>query len=131
MGNNNSILVLATVFIPVIGAFFLPLLGRISAKARNISALLLAVIPMCVSAKVLQLAIKEPLVFNIVFPYGFDFTLRADGLAAFMALVSTSISAIILLYSFGYIRKYPNQNEYYFMVVLFLGSMMGLIFHPI
>ncbi|HNX91303.1 MAG TPA: NADH-quinone oxidoreductase subunit L, partial [Candidatus Omnitrophota bacterium] len=114
--------------IPVIGAFFLPLLGRISAKARNISALLLAVIPMCVSAKVLQLAIKEPLVFNIVFPYGFDFTLRADGLAAFMALVSTSISAIILLYSFGYIRKYPNQNEYYFMVVLFLGSMMGLIF---
>ncbi len=32
------------------------------------------------------------------------------------------------LYSFGYIRHYQNRNEYYLMVVLFLGSMMGLVF---
>jgi NADH:ubiquinone oxidoreductase subunit 5 (subunit L)/multisubunit Na+/H+ antiporter MnhA subunit len=45
-----------------------------------------------------------------------------------MAAVSSSIGAIIVLYSFGYISHYKNQNEYYFMVVLFLGSMMGLVF---
>ena len=54
--------------------------------------------------------------------------LLADGLAVFMALVSSLISAIIVLYSMGYISHYDYQNEYYLMVVLFLGAMMGLVF---
>jgi len=45
-----------------------------------------------------------------------------------MAVVSSLISTIIVLYSFGYISHYENQNEYYSMVVLFLGAMMGLVF---
>jgi len=54
--------------------------------------------------------------------------LHADMLAIFMAIASSLVGAIIVLYSFGYISHYENRNEYYFMVVLFLGSMMGLIF---
>ena len=38
------------------------------------------------------------------------------------------VGAIIVAFSFGYISHYENRNEYYFMVVLFLGSMMGLVF---
>jgi NADH:ubiquinone oxidoreductase subunit 5 (subunit L)/multisubunit Na+/H+ antiporter MnhA subunit len=45
-----------------------------------------------------------------------------------MALVSSFIGAIIVLFSFSYISHYENQNEYYLMVVLFLGAMMGLVF---
>jgi proton-translocating NADH-quinone oxidoreductase chain N len=45
-----------------------------------------------------------------------------------MAITSSMISSIIILYSFGYISHYENQNEYYSMVVLFCGAMMGLIF---
>jgi len=45
-----------------------------------------------------------------------------------MALVSASISAIIIFYSFSYISHYENQTEYYLMVVLFFGAMMGLVF---
>jgi NADH:ubiquinone oxidoreductase subunit 5 (subunit L)/multisubunit Na+/H+ antiporter MnhA subunit len=45
-----------------------------------------------------------------------------------MALVSASVSVVIVFYSFGYIRHYENRNEYYTMVVLFLGAMMGLVF---
>jgi NADH:ubiquinone oxidoreductase subunit 5 (subunit L)/multisubunit Na+/H+ antiporter MnhA subunit len=45
-----------------------------------------------------------------------------------MALVSSSISAVIILYSFDYINHYENQNEYYCMVLLFMGSMMGLVY---
>ena len=52
---------------------------------------------------------------------------KADALALFMAIVSSLIGSIIVFYSFGYISHYENQNEYYFMVVLFLGSMMGLV----
>jgi proton-translocating NADH-quinone oxidoreductase chain N len=45
-----------------------------------------------------------------------------------MAIVVSFISALIVLYSFDYINHYKNQNEYYPMVVLFLGAMMGLVF---
>src|SRR5208282_4968568 len=61
-------------------------------------------------------------------PYGFDFILRADALAVFTAAMSSLISSIIVLYSTSYISHYEYQDEYYFMVVLFLGSMMGLVF---
>lgn len=56
------------------------------------------------------------------------FVFQADALAVFMALVSSLIGAIIVLYSFDYISHYSHQNEYYLMVMLFLGSMMGLIY---
>lgn len=59
---------------------------------------------------------------------GFNFILNADPLAVFMATVSSFIGAIIVLYSFDYVSHYDNQNEYYLMVVLFLGSMMGLVY---
>jgi NADH:ubiquinone oxidoreductase subunit 5 (subunit L)/multisubunit Na+/H+ antiporter MnhA subunit len=45
-----------------------------------------------------------------------------------MAMVSSLISGIIVFYSFGYISHYEYQSEYYSMVTLFLGSMLGLIF---
>jgi len=65
----------------------------------------------------------------IVFDFGFGHDLFvADKLAVFMALVSSLVGAVIVLYSFDYISHYQNQDEYYFMVVLFLGSMMGLVF---
>jgi proton-translocating NADH-quinone oxidoreductase chain N len=45
-----------------------------------------------------------------------------------MAAVSSFISAIIMIYSWDYISHYDDQNEYYSMVTLFCGSMMGLVF---
>jgi NADH:ubiquinone oxidoreductase subunit 5 (subunit L)/multisubunit Na+/H+ antiporter MnhA subunit len=45
-----------------------------------------------------------------------------------MAIVSSLVSSIIVLYSWGYVSHYRYQNEYYTMVVLFLGAMMGLVF---
>ncbi len=35
---------------------------------------------------------------------------------------------MIIFYSFSYISHYENRSEYFAMVVLFLGSMMGLVF---
>jgi NADH:ubiquinone oxidoreductase subunit 5 (subunit L)/multisubunit Na+/H+ antiporter MnhA subunit len=45
-----------------------------------------------------------------------------------MAIVSSFIGFLIIVYSLGYIHHEENQNEYYLMVVLFIGSMMGLVF---
>ncbi|MCX5701131.1 MAG: NADH-quinone oxidoreductase subunit L [Candidatus Omnitrophica bacterium] len=122
-------LVLAIVFIPVVGAFFLPLASRVSLRFRNIAAFVLVFSSFILSLKLIPLVLSgKTVLFTREFILGFNFTLLADNLAVFMACVSSLISSIIVLYSFGYISHYENQNEYYCMVVLFLGSMMGLVF---
>jgi len=122
-------MVLGIIFIPIIGAFCLPLIGKFSCRLRNMLSLVfilssfllsLELIPFVLSGK--TILIQQP------FALGLNFTLLADNLAVFMACVSSLISAVIVLFSFGYISHYDNQNEYYCMVTLFLGAMMGLVF---
>ncbi len=116
---------LLTVAAPLVGAFLLPLFGRISENLRNWSALLLVLISLVGAFSLIPAvyAGQRPVsgCGDLVF-------LQADGLAVFMAIVSSLVGAIIVFYSFGYISHYGWRNEYYFMVVLFLGAMMGLVF---
>lgn len=114
---------------PVAGAFLLPLFGWISPKLRNFLALaFVACSFLCSLALLPHVLAGKVLIINKQLMPGFNCLFIADNLAVFMALVSSLISSIIVLYSFGYISHYENQNEYYFLVVLFLGAMMGLVF---
>jgi len=122
-------ILLSIVFVPVIGALALPFIGRISARARNLVSLALVMVSLIGSALLIPIVITgQKITILKLLPMGFNFVLTADILAVFMALVSSLVGAIIVLYSFGYISHYSNQNEYYLMVVLFLGSMMGIVF---
>ncbi|MBF0522945.1 MAG: NADH-quinone oxidoreductase subunit L [Candidatus Omnitrophica bacterium] len=124
-----SCTLLNAIFVPIIGAFILPLAGRVSAVIRNTIAFGLIAASLIFSLKMLPaVSAGQTLVINKQFAFGLNFVLVADPLAVFMASISSFLSTIILFYSFGYISHYENQNEYYFMVVLFLGAMMGLIF---
>jgi len=126
---SYSNLVLGAIFIPVVGAFCLPLAGRISSRLRNILAFIFILSSFAISLKLIPLVLSgQAILVHKQFCLGLNFTLLADSLAVFMACVSSLISAIIVLYSFGYISHYENQNEYYCMVTLFLGAMIGLIF---
>ncbi len=117
------------VAVPVLGAFLVPVAARISSAARNAVALLLGLITLAAAAALSGPALSGQTVdFALYFPLGFDFILRADLLSVFMASVSAFVSSVILVYSIDYISHYEDQTEYYTMVVLFLGSMMGLVF---
>jgi proton-translocating NADH-quinone oxidoreductase chain N len=122
-----SILLLAVIFVPTLGSFFLPLLGKASEKLRNAAAFLFVAASFA-GSWLLWPASKEGVTVFHGLPLGFNFSFGADGLAVFMALVSSLVSGLIVIYSFRYISHYGNRNEYYFMVSLFCGSMMGLIF---
>jgi NADH:ubiquinone oxidoreductase subunit 5 (subunit L)/multisubunit Na+/H+ antiporter MnhA subunit len=126
---SNTGLLLAVIFIPLVGAFILPLAGRISSFLRNSLSLSLVLVSLFCAARMIPLYLQgQAFQFSLQLPLGFNFVLYADSLAVFMALVSLLISAIIVFYSFTYISHYENQNEYYCMVVLFLGAMMGIVF---
>ena len=117
------------VAVPVFGAFLIPLAARVSTSARNTFAVLLGLFTFVAAASLASPVLMGQTVdYALSFPRGFDFILRADMLSVFMASVSAFVSAIILIYSVDYISHYEGQTEYYTMVVLFLGSMMGLVF---
>jgi proton-translocating NADH-quinone oxidoreductase chain N len=126
---NSELMLLAAVFVPTAGAFILPLAGRVSLRLRNGLAVCLIAVALGASLALLPgvLAGQIPVV-KLNLPLGLNFVLQADRLAVFMAIVSSLISTLIILYSTSYISHYPHQNEYYLMVVLFLGAMMGLVF---
>jgi len=122
---TDSSLVLAAILTPALGALLLPLIGGVSKHARNYAAAIL------VACAFLANAALMPSIFGsgqVVEASLVGLKLVADGLAVFVGAASSLISLIIVIYSFDYIDHYDNQNEYYLMVVLFLGSMMGLVF---
>ena len=126
---SNEWLVILAVFVPTLGAFGLPLVGYASTRLRNSLAFLLVAVSLgCSLALVPLVAGGGTATVRANFPMGFNFVLTVDGLAVFMAIVSSLVSAIIVLYSTSYISHYEYQNEYYLMVVLFLGAMMGLVY---
>jgi NADH:ubiquinone oxidoreductase subunit 5 (subunit L)/multisubunit Na+/H+ antiporter MnhA subunit len=126
---NGENVLLMSVFVPLLGAFILPLVGAGSIRLRNLLALVFVLVSLVASIIALPVAVGgDPFSYKLSLPLGLSFGFLGDGLAAFMAIVSSLVGAIIVYYSFGYISHYKNQNEYYLMVVLFLGSMMGLVY---
>ncbi len=121
-------LIWLAVFVPIVGAFLLPLVGTVSKGARNVSALALVGFSLLCSCGLISPVLSgETVAISIPFLGGNNLFL-GDSLAVFMAIVSSLVGAVIVLYSMGYISHYENQNEYYVIVVLFLGSMMGIVY---
>ncbi|HTW91639.1 MAG TPA: proton-conducting transporter membrane subunit [bacterium] len=52
--------------------------------------------------------------------------LRADGLSAFVLLVAVAIAALVVLYSFRYMRGKPAAGLYYFLLLFTVGCAAGV-----
>jgi proton-translocating NADH-quinone oxidoreductase chain N len=125
---TNETLLCLVILVPLAGAFILPVVARFSEAARNVLALCMVLTSVVGSAFLLPVVASGQEV-SINLSLGLGSTLfHADKLAVFMALVSSLVGSVIVFYSFGYIEHYEHRSEYYSMVVLFLGSMMGLVF---
>jgi len=126
---NVETIALLTILVPVVGSFTIPLAALVSKSARSLWAVLVSaattVLPLTLIPFALgggDLVVRKPLVM------GLDFILVLDPLSIFMACVSSFVGCLIVVYSLGYIHNEEHQNEYYLMVLLFIGSMMGLVF---
>jgi len=118
-----------TILAPSVGAFLLPIVGALSERLRDALALLFVLVAFIASAAMLPSALADqPAQIHVSLPLGLSFGFLADRLAVFMAMISSFIGGIIVLYSVSYIAHSKNKNEYYLMVTLFLGAMMGLVY---
>ena len=126
---SHELLMLIAILCPTVGSLLLPAAAKISTGFRNTLSLAMVLVALGCSVALLPAVLAgESIHWAIKVPLGMDLSVTADGLAVFMAIVSSLISAVIVAYSTSYIRPYPNQTEYYVMVTMFLGAMMGLVY---
>ena len=120
---------LLSIFIPILGAFTVPFAGLLSSRARAIWSVLIGVATAVFPLLLIPFAVQDG-TRTVYWPLilGVDFILTVDALSVFMSIVSSSIGALILIYSVGYIGRENNQSEYYLMFLLFIGAMIGLVF---
>lgn len=120
---------LLTVLVPILGSLTIPLAGAISRAARSAWSVVLGAVTVALPLTLVPFALGGgELVARHAFVLGLDFVLVIDPLSVFMSIVSSFVGFLIIVYSLGYVRHDENQNEYYLLVVLFIGSMMGLVF---
>ena len=113
MTNNIQTIILLTIFVPIVGSLTIPLAGLISKTARSFWSVLLALATTAFSMMLIPFALKGgELAFRKTLAMGIDFIVVADALSVFMAVVSSFIGALIVVYSLGYIGHEENQSEY-------------------
>ena len=59
---------------------------------------------------------------------GIDFGLYIDGLGILIAFLASGIGVIIMSYSNGYMSHKEDLPRYYMWLLLFMGSMVGMVF---
>ncbi len=121
-------LAVATFSIPIIGSILALLADRVSGFLRNLLSVLTMLATLACALAMVPLA-AEVRTFNLwdsSLP-GFSFNFIIDGLGVYVASMAALIGLLIVMYSIGYMREYSHLGEYYFLVVLFLGAMMGLV----
>ncbi len=126
---TSETIVLLTIFVPIVGSLTIPLASLISKPARSAWAVLIGAVTSVLPLLLLPTAFSGgETVVRKEFILGLDFILIVDPLSIFMSIVSSFVGFLIIVYSLGYVHHDENQNEYYLMVILFIGSMMGLVY---
>lgn len=59
--------------------------------------------------------------------FNLSFSWFIDGLSLTFALLITGIGTLIVLYAGGYMKGHPQQGRFFAFILLFMGSMLGVV----
>src|SRR5512136_125355 len=117
---------------PLISCLFVPLVAKIGGKAKEYYAVLIAAITLGLALTLLPDTIS--LSSGGILEYSVTWitsTIRAgnfvDPLSVLFTLLISFFGVIISVYSLGYMKGEEGLTRYYFFLLLFIGSMNGLV----
>jgi NADH-quinone oxidoreductase subunit L len=115
--------------LPLIAVVFVPLVSVLGPKAREWFATLVALLAAAFAVTLVPMALSGGTRISTAWlPIsGFQLQIRVDGLSVFLALIVNLLGFLIVLYSQGYMEKETGLTRYYCLVLLFIGSMTGLV----
>ena len=115
--------------LPLLGVPFVPLFAKVNEKLRGWVAILF-------SGAGLVAAVYGAVTFATGATEGITLWLptlsvtlqvKADELSVLVGAFVSFVSFLVVVYSLGYMKGEPGQSRYYSLVLLFVGSMMGLV----
>ena len=130
---NNELLVWLSLIFPFVGTALVPVIARLSQSVRTAFAV---IIGFCTAGTVLLLLPEiwfgrtEGLSYTVSWApsIGLVFSVYIDPLSVMMAAIAGGIGSLVLLYSVKYMAGQEGLTRYYALVLLFIGSMIGLVF---
>jgi multicomponent Na+:H+ antiporter subunit A len=130
MAASDATLILTALMAPFLAAAVAPLLTR---WLGHRAALVLALVPAGVFVFFLQFAGKlggkDALTGGYLWVPSFNvsYSWLIDGLSLVFVLLISGIGALILLYAGGYLRGHPHQGRFFSFILMFMGSMLGVV----
>src|SRR6218665_3380347 len=130
MAENTMALTFLAFCLPFLGALVAPALTRLLGHR---AAWPLALVPFAVFLHFLgfngKIAGGEIVTGGYVWvpSYNVSFSWLIDGLSLAFLLLISGIGALIVLYAGGYLKGHPHQGRFFSFILMFMGSMLGLV----
>lgn len=123
----SDFVLLVPVFLPMLSAAAVYLVGRRSKKARDILADILGIGEFAVCALLLAYVCAGR-VFSLEIPAvcGYGISFKLDGFRALYALIAALMWMMTTVFSREYLAHYRNRNRYYLFTLLTCGATVGV-----
>lgn len=130
---DNELLIWLALIFPFIGTALVPLVAYLGKSIRTAFAVIIGFF----TAGTVLLLLPDIWIgrteglsysFNWAPSIGLVFSVYIDPLAVMMAVIAGGIGSLVLLYSVKYMAGQEGLTRYYALVLLFIGSMIGLVF---
>jgi NADH-quinone oxidoreductase subunit L len=125
------LLIYLAIGLPWVGALLVWIIGDNRPRWQHITAIIISlmatVAALLLLLQTLWYSTTEVVVRLPFGPFIGDMTLIADGLSVFLTVTATTIGCLAVIFSAGYMASSPQLGRYYALVLLFIGSMCGLV----
>ena len=122
--------------IPMVGAGLTPIFAKISSRLRDYAAVIfslaaaaltLSMVPYLIEGRRIQSQVEWVLLPGSPILESLKAGVLVDPLSVILANVVAVISALIMVYSLGYMKGDPSLTRYWFFMNLFIGNMLLLV----
>jgi len=116
--------------VPLLGCLLVPVLGALNTRLMKWYTVALGFVTGALTIKLLSFAGHLPLPTVYWIPSaGVQVGLQLTGVGLYVAAIAGCIGALVLLYSLKYMEdeeQHYSPTRYYFLTILFIGSMVAL-----
>jgi NADH-quinone oxidoreductase subunit L len=118
--------------LPLTSSIFVPLIARLGEKARNYFVVLISLVTAALAFSLIPdvyFGSAEPLGSSTAWipSSGITAGVFIDPLSVLFTVLIAFFGLIISIYSLGYMKGEEGLTRYYFLLLLFIGSMIGLV----
>src|SRR5665647_1249866 len=116
--------------LPLIASLFVPVIGKYSDKARNYFVVAIAAITAALALSLVPgvfFGDGQATTSTVSWISGIDAGVYIDPLAVLFTSLVAFFGLIIAIYSLGYMKGEEGLTRYNYLLLLFIGSMIGLV----